>query len=183
MPRNEREPRGFRGTDIPNTNRSEIARSGFDTNRRSPNDRVRDVMTRNPRTVRRDDSLEEAARLMRECDCGAVPVVDDDRRKPVGIITDRDIVVRSIGEGKNPSDLRVSDCMSSNVFTVQEDDSLQRVFDVMSDHRVRRVPVVDRNERLVGIIAQADVALKSDQEQRVEQTVENISKPSRSPRS
>jgi CBS domain-containing protein len=173
--RNRDKPGSFSGTDVPNTPRSEHE-LGRETMSQG-GEKARDVMTRNPASVNRTESLERAAQLMIECDCGAVPVVDDDGRKPVGMITDRDIVVRAVAKGRNPLDLTVRDCMTNELFTVREDDSIQKVFRTMSENKVRRVPVVDENGGLVGIVAQADIAIKAEDDRKVEKTVEQISRP------
>ncbi|MGA7614031.1 MAG: CBS domain-containing protein [Thermoanaerobaculia bacterium] len=178
----------FRGTDIPNTPRSEIERTELGQNNprsrqargnRGSSERVRDVMTETPRTVTKDDRLIQAAKLMVECDCGAIPVVDHEGdRKPIGLITDRDIVVRVVANGDNPKDLPVSDAMTHGLFTVRESDTIDSVFQLMSDKQVRRVPVVDENGDLCGIVAQADIALRASDDRSVENTVEEISEPS-----
>ena len=134
---------------------------------------VREVMTPNPQTVTPNDDLQKVAKLMVESDCGALPVVENN--KVSGIITDRDIVVRVIAQGKNPLQSRVSDAMSRGVQTVRDSDPLDRVMQVMSQHKVRRVPVVDDQNRVVGIVAQADLAMEARDESKVERTVEKIS--------
>jgi CBS domain-containing protein len=137
---------------------------------------VRDVMTPNPETVNPGDRLQQAARRMVECDCGAIPVVEGD--KLVGIITDRDIVVRVIAEGRNPADVPVSEVMTREVACVRENDPLDRVMDLMSEHKVRRIPVVDEQNRVIGIVAQADLATEVNDEEKVARTVEEISEKS-----
>lgn len=134
-----------------------------------------DVMTGNPQSVTERDDLQKVAKLMLDHDCGAIPVVDG--KKIIGMITDRDIVIRVVAKGKNPSDARVSDAMTKEAYCVRESDPLEKVYQVMSDRQVRRVPVVDQNQQLVGIIAQADVATQGNQDKRVGETVEQISEP------
>src|SRR3982751_3925472 len=120
---------------------------------------VKDVMTATPACCTADASLEEVANLMVENDCGAIPVVDsEDSKRPVGLITDRDIVCRAVAEGLNPLDLTATDCMTSNVLTVTEQSSFEECCRLMEEKQVRRVPVVDENGALVGIVALADVA-------------------------
>ena len=138
---------------------------------------VREAMTTNPATVTRSDSLHRAANLMVEHDCGSIPVVDGD--KVVGMITDRDIVIRTVAEKQDPSTRSVGDVMSTGVTVVRDDESLSRAFELMSSKKVRRLPVVDSGDKLVGILAQADMALDSSQDQQLASTVERISTPGR----
>lgn len=142
--------------------------------------KARDLMTRDPECVTREDSLQRAASLMRDRDVGALPVVSDtDSRRLVGIVTDRDIAIRHVAEGHN-GDCKVAEAMSSGtVATVREDEDDTRVMELMREHKVRRIPVVGDDDRVVGMIAQADIALESRNERKVEETVEKISEPGR----
>lgn len=133
-----------------------------------------DVMTRNPRTVTPDTPVREAAQLMRSEDTGALPVVDPNSKRPIGLVTDRDLAIRVLAEGK--TDARVRDAMTPNAHTVRENDDLAAVMALMSREQVRRVPIVDERGDLVGIIAQADIVLAANDKQ-AEQTVEAISRP------
>src|SRR5438128_7659420 len=121
---------------------------------------VRDVMTRNPECVTEKDSIREVARIMKDADTGVVPVVDG--RKIIGMVTDRDIVVRCIAEGKNPLEARVNEVMTKSVRKVQEDATINDVIGLMSSSEIRRVPVVNRNDEIVGIVSMGDVAEKTD---------------------
>ena len=132
---------------------------------------IRDVMTPNPRTVSPGDSIQNAARIMRDYDTGAVPVVDHGR--PVGIITDRDIVIRAVAEG-GKLDRPVRDIVSGNVVCVSPDMSTREAESLMSEHQVRRLPVVE-NERLVGIVSLGDIAVKEAKDSRSGDTLEHIS--------
>lgn len=114
---------------------------------------VRDLMTPDVDTA---DTLEVAARHMRDADVGSLPVVDGEGAV-TGIITDRDIVVSAIAEGKDPTAVTVGELVDATVVTVAPDDSVQQVLAVMKEHQIRRVPVVD-GDRVVGMLAQADVA-------------------------
>jgi CBS domain-containing protein len=169
-------------TDKGRTGRDDIAqnsRTEKESNPRPTSGRsqtVRDVMTPDPNTVSPSDNLQQVAVLMLECDCGAIPVVEND--KVVGIITDRDIVVRVIAEGKNPKNTKVSEAMTDDIETVRENDSLDRAMSIMSEYQIRRVPVVNDQDRLVGIIAQADLATEAKDSRKVEKTIENISEKS-----
>lgn len=138
---------------------------------------VRDVMTPNPHTVTQKDKIVDAARIMAREDTGVVPVIDDGR-KIVGLITDRDIVVRLIAEGRNASDATVNDAMSKSVRSVKEDTPISEVMALMSSAQVRRVPVVNSSDELVGIVSLADLATETASDNRVGQTVEDISKGS-----
>jgi CBS domain-containing protein len=131
---------------------------------------VRDVMTVNPRTVSPDDSIQAAARIMKEMDTGAVPIVDNGR--PVGIITDRDIVIRAVAEGSG--DRRVRECATTNVVTVKPDDTTRDAERVMGEKQIRRVLVVE-NDRLVGIVSLGDLAVKEGRDRRSGDTLESIS--------
>lgn len=120
---------------------------------------VKEIMTENPACCTPETSLQEAARLMVEHDCGCVPVVENNENmKPVGTITDRDICCRTIAEGKNPLEMTAGDCMTTPVVTVAEDASVDDCCRVMEEKQVRRVPVVDAKGGCCGIVAQADIA-------------------------
>jgi len=119
--------------------------------------KIRDVMTRNVQLINPGDTIQSAARLMAECDCGVLPVADGDRL--VGMITDRDIAVRGIGEGKGPH-ARVRDAMTAEVKYCFDDEDTGHVADNMAAIQVRRLPVMDRNKRLVGIVSLGDLARK-----------------------
>ena len=147
--------------------------------------RAADVMTDNPETVTSDTPLMEAARKMRELDVGIIPVVESENsRRLRGVITDRDIAVRAVAEGKDANATTVGDVMTTDLQTCNKNDSLRDVLGVMEREQVRRVPITDREGRLVGIIAQADLAVDyagndSEREMRVEDTIERISEPGR----
>ena len=120
---------------------------------------AKDLMTPDPACCTRDTPVQEVARMMADNDCGEIPVVErKDSKKVVGVVTDRDIVVRAVAEGKNPGTLNVDAVMSSPAVTVQERAGSDEVTETMESHQIRRVPVVDQNGELRGIIAQADVA-------------------------
>ena len=140
--------------------------------------KAREIMTANPRTVTPDTNLPEVARLMQQEDVGIVPVVDSGSRNLVGVVTDRDIAIRVVAEGRDPSTVRVSEIMSTNVRTCREDDDVDDVMDVMGQEQVRRVPIVDDRGTLVGIVAQADVVREAN-DRKAERTVEQISQPNR----
>jgi CBS domain-containing protein len=134
---------------------------------------VRDVMTPNPKTVTEKDSVLDVARIMRDQDTGVVPVVDG--KKIIGMVTDRDIVVRAVADGKDIKNVRVNDVMSKQVRTVNEDASVREVLDVMSGAQIRRIPVVNRNNEIVGIVSIKDLATETKDTSKVGKAVEEIS--------
>ena len=137
---------------------------------------VREVMTSNPRCVSPNDSIQVAARIMREEDTGVVPIVENG--KPVGVVTDRDIAIRVVAEGRDGG-TRVSDVMSSSrLATLRPDADVNEAMERMADEQVRRIPIVDDRGSLIGIVAQADVVRKVRDDKKSERTVEKISQPS-----
>jgi len=139
--------------------------------------KAREIMTSKLECVTPQDSVSEAARIMRDRDVGIVPVVDDrSTNRLAGVITDRDITVRCIAEGRDGS-CTVSEVMSSDIITARPDDDVNRIMERMGADQVRRVPVVDDDHRIVGIIAQADIALEGPSDKKVGEVVERISEP------
>ena len=145
--------------------------------------KAQDIMSRNPATVTPSTRVRQAARLMKEQDIGIVPVVEEggSAKRLVGLLTDRDIAVRLVAEGRDPDTVEVRELMSDNPKTARPDDDVDKVMSLMAREQVRRVPIVDERGSLVGIIAQADVALEAKDEHKVqhkvEDTVERISRP------
>jgi len=137
------------------------------------NRRVREVMTRDPNCVSSKDSISDAARIMKNTDTGVVPVVDG--KKIIGLITDRDIVVRCIAEGKDVINARVTDAMTRDVRKVDEDTPINEVMELMSSAQIRRVPVVNSKDELVGIVSLRDLATDKRDSGRVGKAVEEIS--------
>lgn len=119
---------------------------------------VRDVMTREVNLASPEDTLKRAAQMMTDMDCGILPVGEDDRL--VGMLTDRDIAVRAVAQGKSPTKCKVREVMSSEVKYIYEDESVEDAVRNMSNLQVRRLPVLNRGKRLVGIISLGDVAIK-----------------------
>lgn len=134
--------------------------------------RCREIMTSNVKTATRDQTLREVATLMRDGDMGSIPVVEDG--KLVGIVTDRDIVVRSIADGRDATS-PISEAMTTEIFSVRPDDFVFEAIRMMGDKQVRRIPVVDENGALAGIIAMADVALELEDEREIVEALEEIS--------
>jgi CBS domain-containing protein len=136
--------------------------------------KIREAMTRDVRMVRPDQTIREAAHLMAELDIGALPVEDSDRL--VGMITDRDIAVRAVAEGHG-ADTMVRDVMSAEVKYCFDDQSVEEVTRNMGEQRLRRLPVVDRNKRLVGILSLGDLALDEDVQDEAAEALGGISRP------
>lgn len=134
--------------------------------------RVGDIMTKSVRTASPAATLREVAEMMREGDMGAVPIVDEN--KLVGIVTDRDIVVRGVSESM-PSDATISSVMTTELFTVTSDEFAFEAIRLMGDKQVRRIPVVNADGSLAGIVAMADIALEMEDEQEIASTLEEIS--------
>lgn len=138
--------------------------------------KVQEIMTKNPACCMPTSSLQETAKMMVDHDCGCIPVVEDiDSKKPVGMITDRDITIRTVADGKNPLEMTVNDVMSKNVVSVKSDSSVEDCCNLMEENQVRRVAVVDENGGCCGIVAQADIAIKAE-DSKTDKVVEKISK-------
>jgi CBS domain-containing protein len=135
--------------------------------------KVSDVMTRDVRTVRPDQSAKEAATFMLNEDAGSIPVSDGDRL--LGMVTDRDIAVRGVAKGYGP-DTPVSDLMTNDVVCVRENDDIEEAATRMSRAQVRRVPVLDDNEKLCGIVSLGDLSREADTHS-ADQALEGVSAP------
>jgi CBS domain-containing protein len=136
-----------------------------------------DVMTRNVVCCVPEDTVEDAARIMKREDVGPVPVCKDpDSRRLVGIVTDRDLAMKVIAEGRDPRRTRVADVMSKDLVTCREEDSVEEATSAMSRHQIRRIPIVDDSNCVIGIIAQADVATRMGEPEKTGDVVEEISK-------
>ena len=140
--------------------------------------KVADVMTQRPRAMNPKTPLNEIAQVMETDDVGAVPLVEGERL--VGIVTDRDIVLRAVAKGKDPRGMPASEASSRELVTVHPDDDLSDVLELMAKHQVRRVAVT-ADERLVGVISQADVA-RQGKDKDTGQVVEGISREPQGPR-
>jgi CBS domain-containing protein len=135
--------------------------------------KIRDVMTSNPRSIEPSTPVQEVAKLMRDEDVGPIPIVENGT--VTGIVTDRDIVLNVVAEGSDPSSTPVSQIASRDLVTIDPEQSLDEALRLMAQHQVRRLPVVEEDGKLVGIVAQADVARQAD-DQRTGEVVEQISK-------
>ena len=121
----------------------------------------REVMTANPVCCLPTDTVSMAARVMRREDVGPVPVVNDEQSKQlIGIVTDRDLAVRVVAEARDPNHTCVSDVMTTTIFACRPDDDLTSAINAMEEHQIRRIPVVDEDGRIVGIISEGDVAMR-----------------------
>jgi len=134
---------------------------------------VRDVMTLNPDCVSDNDSIREVARIMKSSDTGVVPVVDG--KKIIGLITDRDIVVRGLAEGKDLGTAKVNEIMTKSVRSVREDATIGEALQLMSSADIRRVPVVNGNNELVGIVSIGDISTNTNSDGKVGKAIESIS--------
>ena len=141
--------------------------------------KVHEVMTDSPRCVTPETLLSEAAELMESEDMGSLPVLDGEQL--AGLVTDRDIVIRAIAKGKDPPGMPVREVASRELVTVHADDNLSDALKLMASQQVRRLPVVDQDNRLVGVLAQADIAAGA-KERAVGEMVEEISKSPTGPR-
>lgn len=143
--------------------------------------RISEVMTRDVKVIAPHESLQRAAQIMDELNVGALPAGQGDRVE--GMVTDRDIVVRAVSAGLPVDSTPVSEIMSTNVQWCYEDEDIEDVMDRMRDVQIRRVPVKDRQEHLVGMVSLGDIATKSTDEDEVKDTLEGISQPSQPDRS
>jgi CBS domain-containing protein len=134
--------------------------------------KISELMTSDPRSVTADATVAEAARLMRDEDAGIVPITEGERL--VGVITDRDIAIKVAAEGKDAQSTKVSEIAARNLVTIDPQQDLDEALRLMAQHQVRRLPVVEEDGRLVGILAQADVARHADPV-RTGEVVEEIS--------
>jgi CBS domain-containing protein len=134
-------------------------------------------MTSNPSFCLPTDTAFEAAQLMKSEDVGPIPIVGaGESRELVGIVTDRDLVLKVVAEGLDPKTTRLNDVMSTDLLTCRADDDADKAIELMQEHQVRRIPVIDEKGWLVGIISQADVATRIDEPEKTHETVEEISK-------
>ena len=138
---------------------------------------VKEVMTRDVEIISPHSTLQEAAALMKKLDVGPLPVCQDDRL--VGVVTDRDITVRATAEGQDPWGTRVRDVMSTKVVSCFDDQEVEEAAALMRKNEVRRLLVLDRNKRLVGIVSLGDLAVKAGDEQSAGDTLEHVSTPAK----
>ena len=141
---------------------------------------VKEVMTSDPACCTADTPLPQVARMMIENDCGEIPVVENHSSKlPIGVVTDRDIVCRTVANGINPVELTAADCLSKPIVTVTPDTSLEECCRIMEEKQIRRVPVVDARGACCGIVSLADIALRT-QKSVAGEIVKEVSEPTAS---
>jgi CBS domain-containing protein len=135
-----------------------------------------DLMTKNPVCALPDDTVASVAQLMKERDIGPVPIVEDKiSKKLLGIVTDRDLAIKVVAEGRDPKTTTVKEVMTKDVVTCHENDNIRSTLDAMSKHQLRRILVVDADNMLVGIIAQADIATRMNEPEKTGEVVKEIS--------
>jgi CBS domain-containing protein len=137
---------------------------------------VQDIMSRDPICCRPDTDLGHVAAMMAQYDCGEIPVCDD-REHPIGVVTDRDVICRVVARGRNPLDCVARDCMSQPVVAAKPEMRIEEAARLMEDHQVRRLPVVDDQGVICGMVAQADLATKAEPRHAAE-VVQRVSTPS-----
>jgi CBS domain-containing protein len=136
--------------------------------------KVREAMSRDVRLCNPDNSIRDAAKMMREIDAGSIPIGENDRL--VGMITDRDIAVRAVAEGRGP-DTPIREAMTAEIRYVFDDEDIEDVCEKMADQQVRRLPVLDRDKRLVGIVSLGDLARKTDGAGEAAHALHGIARP------
>jgi CBS domain-containing protein len=141
--------------------------------------RCSEVMTMNPVCCLPDETVDKAAQFMKSEDVGSIPVVQDRQsNRLIGIVTDRDLAIRAVAERRDAEITKVRDVMTPNPVTCRANDDLRMALNAMSEHKVRRIPVVDGNGNIIGIIALADVATRADEPTKTAEVVKEISIPS-----
>lgn len=142
---------------------------------------VKKIMTPNVEVLSPAATIREAAAKMKSLDVGAIPIQDNGNT--IGIVTDRDIAIRAVADGRDPNKVKVSEVMTSGVTYCHEDDDIDRLREIMEEGQIRRVPVLDRNERLVGIVSLGDLALAAKNEEEEElsgEVLKEVSRPGNS---
>lgn len=134
------------------------------------------VMTKNPVCCLPNDMVAKVAKLMKRENIGPIPVIENEEtRKLVGIVTDRDLALKIVAEGRDAKSTKVEAVMTRKVVTCRAEDDLQIALDAMSQHQLRRIPIVDNDNKILGIISQADVATRTDQPEKTAAVVKGIS--------
>jgi CBS domain-containing protein len=135
-----------------------------------------EVMTKNPVCCLPDDMVIKAAELMKSSNIGSIPVIENEQtKKLVGIVTDRDLTLKIVAKGLDAKSTKVESVMTRKVVTCRAEDDLQKALDAMAEHQLRRIPVVDNDNKILGIIAQADVATRVNQPEKTAAMVKEIS--------
>jgi CBS domain-containing protein len=144
---------------------------------------IREIMTREVDVIPPNASVRDAAAKMKELDVGAIPVCDGQKLK--GLLTDRDITVRAVAEGRNPSEVQVAEIMSGEIAYCFEDETLEQAANLMESKQIRRLPILDRNKQLAGIISLGDISVRTEgsrQKDLAAEALEEISEPAKSKR-
>ncbi len=138
--------------------------------------KLSEIMTRDVRSIDSTDTVQQAARIMKDLNVGSIPVTEGGR--VVGMLTDRDVVLRNVADGKTPENTRVEEVMSKTVVTAAPDMDAHEAADIMAQNQIRRLPVME-NDRMVGIVSIGDLAVKNIYENEAGEALSSISKPSR----
>jgi len=142
----------------------------------NPMKKCNEVMTKNPVCCLPNDLVSEVAELMKSKDIGPVPIIENEQtKKLMGIVTDRDLALKIVGEGRDPKSTKAEVVMARKVVTCRAEDDLQHALDAMSEYKLRRLPVVDKDDGIVGIIAQVDVATRVDLPEKTAAMLKGIS--------
>jgi CBS domain-containing protein len=136
-----------------------------------------EVMTSNPVCCLPDEKVNKVAQIMKSEGVGSIPVIENrESQHLIGILTDRDLTLKVVATGRNPAKMKIREVMKYNPYTCLQSDDLQKALDTMAIHQVRRIPVIDGNGRIVGIIAQGDIATRLDEAEKTGELVAKISK-------
>ena len=140
--------------------------------------KAKDIMTKDPSCITPETPVSEAAKMMEREDVGMLPIVDQQGSKRlVGVVTDRDITIRHVGQGHDNPNCPVREAMTERLVTSRPDDDVEQVMELMGREQVRRIPVVDERGSIVGVVAQADIVREAKNDKKAERTVEKISEP------
>ena len=139
--------------------------------------KIRDIMTREPEVIRPDASIQDAAQIMKRLNVGSLPVCNG--RKVLGMITDRDITTRAMAERRDSNSTPVKEIMSAEVYYCYDDQDIREAAEVMSQYQIRRLPIVDRDKNLVGIVSLGDLSVDAGSDKLSGGTLEDISNPSK----
>ncbi|HEX2980261.1 MAG TPA: CBS domain-containing protein [Anaerolineaceae bacterium] len=139
--------------------------------------KVGDLMTRNVEAITQDASVKEAAHMMKDINVGVLPVLEG--KRVVGMITDRDIVVRAVAEGKDPDKVKAHEIMTKNYIFVYEDQDVREAARLMSDRQIRRLLVLNHDNNLVGIVSLGDLSVDAGEDKLMAKTLEDISRPAK----
>ncbi|MBN2257003.1 MAG: CBS domain-containing protein [Anaerolineaceae bacterium] len=142
-----------------------------------------EVMTKKPVCCLPNDTVTKAAQSMKNENVGSIPVINDEKKKKlIGIVTDRDLALQIVADGRDPKTTKVADVMTSKVYTCFADDDIQKAVAMMAKHQLRRIPVVDNDQKIIGVISQADVATRvNKRKKKLASMIKKISQPSKIP--